>query len=146
MQTPTTPHTTHQHTSHTPTHPHTHTPTNTRTHTNTPTHTNAHTHQHTHRAHATHTRTHNTPCHTQTRNTIHNHTTQSSPSFGAQDLCSCSKHSQDHGRLQVHITCGECFARVSATLLVFTPEWFFIALLFDRLFLERLMMYRVFLE
>ena len=42
-----------------------------------------------------------------------------------------------------YLTCGECFARVSATLQVFTPEWFLMAPLVDWEVLERLMMFRV---
>ena len=98
LNTPTTPPCTrHQH--HTHTHHHTHIDTHTvytphkqqhlTTHTVTAHKTFAHTHSHTH-------------THTQNRPT---HTTHSSPSLGAKDLCSYSKHSQDHG--QFGCGCGE---------------------------------------
>ena len=44
------------------------------------------------------------------------------------------------------IPCGSCRARVSATLQVFTPEWFLMALHVDWESLEMCMMYWVFLE
>ena len=84
------------------------------------THTHTHRHTHTHCAHATQTRNtqHLHSAHTKhirhdTRNQHPIHTyisirtqkTQSSASLGASDLCSCSKHSQDHGRfghLSIH--------------------------------------------
>ena len=47
---------------------------------------------------------------------------------------------------QLCVGCGECFARVSATLQVFSAEWFLMAPLVDWEILERLMMYRLFLE